>query len=64
MNNKDDGATKVPAKPVVMDCPGAGDRTMAHKDVWVWEDGVMTDKVRCERCGRITTNHRTENGDA
>jgi hypothetical protein len=34
--------------------PGDG-RTYKHKDVWVWEGGVITNKVRCSTCGRVET---------
>lgn len=61
---KDEGATEVPKVEVKMECPGAGDgRMMAHKEEWVWEldqnqKRVMTDKVRCVRCGRIRVNDK------
>lgn len=34
---------------------GAEGQNYQHKDVWVWEGGVVTNKVRCSTCGRVVT---------
>lgn len=35
--------------------PEPNGRVYKHKDVWVWENGVITSKVRCSTCGRVET---------
>ena len=52
----DDGATKEPPKP--KDCPDANGIMHSHSYQWVWENGQMTDKVKCINCGHEKVNLR------
>ena len=57
-----EGATVNPhAAAARAECPQVNGRRGAHKFIWLWQAGTMSDKVECSNCGEI--RQRTEDGD-
>lgn len=62
MSSDSNGATINPhAAPAVAECPQANGRRGAHKFIWLWAAGTMTDKVKCATCGEVRMNDCASN---
>lgn len=55
MKNADEGATPAPP-PDSGSCLADPSRPRAHHWQWMWVDGVMSNRVRCTRCGETKEN--------
>lgn len=52
---KDEGATKDPFKE---DPHGKCMGRYKHYFSWVWENGQMTNRVKCNTCGKVETRDK------
>lgn len=57
----DGGATQLPPHAIETNAnkctPVGSDREYKHDFIWLWVNGVWTNKVKCQNCGREEVRH-------